>query len=196
MGIFFGKLKRLIKKEEEVIDYDKLIEEVDRPEGVKPTFLFGNEEDEKYPYPIKKSMAEEIARKSQTLKTDFCRNSNRECITFLGFGDYSLDIIEKEGKKYWQYQVFNGDISWVEFSEKNETYCDGNFSSEDLKYLRCLIDVETGDYIYYPDVKDYKERTIKYEELFKKDEGVIDKFPIFFSNENDDDNKGEKICKN
>ncbi len=189
MSDFFKKLKRIIKNDE--IDYDKLIERVDRREGVKPTFLFGNEEDQKYPYPIKRSMAEEIARKSFTLKTDFCRNSKRENITFLGFDDYSIDIIEKEGKKYWQYQVFNGDISWIEKSRWGETFCDGKLCDEDLNYLRCLIDVETGDYTYYPDLKEYKERTLKYEDIFKKNESVIEKFPQFFSNENEDENKGE-----
>lgn len=36
------------------------------------------EEDAKYNYPIKRSLAIEIANKSSTLKKDFCRNSERE----------------------------------------------------------------------------------------------------------------------
>ena len=108
------------------------------------------EEDSKYPYPIKKSKAEEIANRDDTLKTDFCRNSNRKSVTYLSFNDTSLEVIEKDGKKYWQYQVTEGDISWIEFGKHGNTFCDGWLGGDDFKWLRCLIDVETGEYIYYP----------------------------------------------
>lgn len=137
------------------INYDDLIEE---------------KEDAKYNYPIKRSMAIEISKKNNTLKTDFCRNSDREGISYLSFNEYKTDLVALNHKKYWQFQVYSGDISWIS-NEKNETiYNDGWLSDNDLKFLKCLVDTETGDYIYYPKVKKYKERTVKYEDAIN---GVI-----------------------
>ena len=137
------------------INYDDLIEE---------------KEDAKYNYPIKRSMPIEISKKNNTLKTDFCRNSDREGISYLSFNEYTTDLVALNNKKYWQFQVYSGDISWIS-NEKNETiYNDGWLSDNDLKFLRCLVDTETGDYIYYPKVKKYKERTVKYEDAIN---GVI-----------------------
>lgn len=170
MGNLFQKLKKIFLEKNEEINLDDMIElkeDADFSEGKVPTFLKTKEEiekeGEKYPFPIKKRMAIDIARQSNTLKTDFCRNSNRECVSFLGFFNYDINLIEKDGKKYWQYEVFDGDISWIEYDKKErETYCDGKLSSDDLKYLRCLIDTETGEYIYYPEVENYKKRTVEY----------------------------------
>ena len=104
------------------------------------------------------------------MKTDFCRNSDRKGISFLGFDNYTIDVIEKNEKKYWQFQVLSGDISWMDF-EKNETiYCDGKLVEDDFKFLRCLIDTESGDYIYYPDVKKYEERIVSYKDAIN---GVV-----------------------
>ena len=69
------------------------------------------------------------------MKTDFCRNSNNKGISYLSFTSYDIKPIEKDNKIYWLFQVLDGDISWIEFNDN------------DLKYLRCLIDVNTGDYI-------------------------------------------------
>ena len=123
------------------------------------------EEDSKYPFPIKKSEAKYIAKRDYTLKTDFCRNTKRKSISFLGFDDADIDVVEIDGKKYWQYQVTRGDISWINFHIIGTEYCDGPLVEKDFELLRCLIDVENGDYIYYPNVKNYKDRGI-----IKKDE--------------------------
>lgn len=127
-------------------------------------------EDVKYNYPIKRSMAIEISKKNNTLKTDFCMNSDRKGISYLSFNDYKTDLVTLNNKKYWQFQVYSGDISWIS-NEKNETiYNDGWLSDNDLNFLRCLVDTETGNYIYYPKVKKYKERTVKYEDVIN---GVV-----------------------
>ena len=128
------------------------------------------EEDAKYDFPIKKSQVAMIAKKSNTLKTDFCRNSDRDGISYLSFNDYKTDLIELQNKKYWQFQVYSGDISWISNEKNQTTYNDGCLSDDDLNFLRCLVDTETGDYIYYPNVKNYKERTIKYEDAIN---GVV-----------------------
>ncbi len=159
MTSIYSKLKELFKLENDNIEDKEFLDFLD---GLKVNDE-DKDDDDNYPYPIKKSIAIEIARSPSTLKTDFCRNSNRSRITFLGFNSSKIDIIEKDGRKYFQYQVLDGDISWVEHTNDNITYCDGFFTDDDLKYLRCLIDVETGDYIYYPNVSEYKKRTIKYE---------------------------------
>lgn len=121
-------------------------------------------EDANYSYPILRSKAIDIARENNTLKTDFCRNSGNRGISYLGFNTYKIDVIEKDNKTYWQFEVLDGYISWIEHNDNNITYCDGKFSDDDLKYLRCLIDVNTGDYIYFPDVEKYKERIVKNKE--------------------------------
>ena len=151
-----GVLKKLIDDNPELVEK---IAEDNRKKSKKEA-----EEDLKYNFPIKRSMAISIAQKNNTLKTDFCRNSDRKGISFLGFDNYTIDVIEKNEKKYWQFQVLSGDISWMDF-EKNETiYCDGKLVEDDFKFLRCLIDTESGDYIYFPDVKNYEERTVNYED--------------------------------
>ena len=157
-----GVLKRLIDDNPELVE--KIAEE-NRKKSKKEA-----EEDLKYNFPIKRSMAINIAQKNNTLKTDFCRNSDRKGISFLGFDNYTIDVIEKNEKKYWQFQVLSGDISWMDF-EKNETiYCDGKLVEDDFKFLRCLIDTESGDYIYYPDVKKYEERLVSYKDAIN---GVV-----------------------
>ena len=157
-----GVLKKLIDDNPELVE--KIAEE-NRKKSKKEA-----EEDLKYNFPIKRSMAISIAQKNNTLKTDFCRNSDRKGISFLGFDNYTIDVIEKNEKKYWQFQVLSGDISWMDF-EKNETiYCDGKLVEDDFKFLRCLIDTESGDYIYYPDVKKYEERLVSYKDAIN---GVV-----------------------
>ena len=157
-----GVLKKLIDDNPELVEK---IAEDNRKKSKKEA-----EEDLKYNFPIKRSMAISIAQKNNTLKTDFCRNSDRKGISFLGFNNYTIDVIEKNEKKYWQFQVLSGDISWMDF-EKNETiYCDGKLVEDDFKFLRCLIDTESGDYIYYPDVKKYEERLVSYKDAIN---GVV-----------------------
>ena len=152
------------KKVEDDINLDDFFEKIEEERMKKVEKE--HEEDAKYNFPIKTSSARFIANKSETLKTDFCRNSNRKGISFLGFYEDAIELVEVNGKKYWQYRVLKGDISWIEHNDDGNTFCDGWLTDEDFKYLRCLIDVETGDYIYYPEVKEYKERVVKN----KKDE--------------------------
>lgn len=57
-----------------------------------------------------------------------------------------IDVVTLNEKKYFQIQIIKGDISWME----NSTFYDGWLYEDDLDLLRCLIDVNTGEYIYYP----------------------------------------------
>lgn len=150
-----SKLKKILSEETSTEEYMDFINKMVCEE---------ENDDDKYPYPIKKSQAVSIAMKDNTLKTDFCRNSDRHGISYLGFNYYDVKVVEKDNKTYWEFKVSDGDISWIEYSDDGTTFCDGFFTKDDLKYLRCLIDVETGDYIYYPNVKIYKKRIVKYVE--------------------------------
>lgn len=100
-------------------------------------------------FPISKNKAFNIANIDENLKTDFYRNYGGD-ITFLSLNKYNIDLVKLEEKLYWQVQILNGDISGCGYYHGNITDWDGRFSKRDLKKLRCLIDVETGEYIYYP----------------------------------------------
>ena len=179
----FKKIKNVIDKEE-YVGKDKL-DFIDVFKGSNDD----KKEDDNYAYPILRSIAISIARKNNTLKTDFCRNSNRKGITYLGFNKYSIDVIEIKNKTYWIFQVLDGEISWIEYQNKRETSCDGNFTEDDLKYLRCLIDVNNGEYIYYPNVDKYTKRTIKnsnYIMEYPEYYSMKDKFKKAFEEDSDE----------
>ena len=125
-------------------------------------------------YKITEKEVEEIANSKDTLKTDFLRNSKRNGITYLKFEDYEIEKVEVNSKKYYQFQVVKGKISWMEKNNGNTTFYDGFFTEEDLKYLRCLIDKETKDYIYYPDLPYYKKRIVKKKIPIKKKNIIVE----------------------
>lgn len=97
-------------------------------------------------YNISKEEAFNIASESRNLKTDFVKNSNRKNVTFLTFGDKEIKIVNIKNKKYWQIQILDGEISQM----YNDSFFDGFIKKEETKYLRCLVDANTGEYIYYP----------------------------------------------
>lgn len=97
-------------------------------------------------YNISKEEAFNIASESRNLKTDFVKNSNRKNVTFLTFGDKEIKLVNIKNKKYWQIQILDGEISQM----YNDTFFDGFIKKEETKYLRCLVDANTGEYIYYP----------------------------------------------
>ena len=97
-------------------------------------------------YKIYKEEAFNIASESRNLKTDFVKNSNRKNVTFLTFGDKEIKIVNIKNKKYWQIQILDGEISQM----YNDSFFDGFIKKEETKYLRCLVDANTGEYIYYP----------------------------------------------
>ena len=145
-------IKNLFKKlkTEEIIE-DELEELEEYGEDFYDMDL--EEKDKQYNFPILRSKAIEIADRDENLKTDFYRRY-RGNITYLRFSKKEMDVIELNGKKYWQIQILDGDISGVDYDRKyGITDWDGGFSDKDLKKLRCLIDDETGEYIYYPNKK-------------------------------------------
>ena len=78
------------KKVEDDINLDDFFEKIEEERMKKVEKE--HEEDAKYNFPIKTSSARFIANKSETLKTDFCRNSNRKGISFLGFYEDAIEL--------------------------------------------------------------------------------------------------------
>ncbi len=122
-------------------EYNDILEDI---------FEDGKAEQLEYYFSITKAKAFEIADEDENLKTDYCRNNIKDNISYLYFSKKNMKVVKLDDKKYWQIQILDGEISGVNY-RRNSTECwDGTFDKEDLKLLRCLVDVETGEYIYYP----------------------------------------------
>lgn len=111
--------------------------------------------DKSHEYPISKYEAFQIANQNGNLKTDFYKHTS-ERITYLYFSNCKIDLLKRNNKKYWHIKITDGDMSWITSKEdddadvfSNLTFCDGTFSKEDFDKLQCLVDVETGKYIYF-----------------------------------------------
>ncbi len=112
-------------------------------------------------FPISKKRAVEIANQNYNLKSDFIRNSTYESVSWLSFNKYNIELVESNGRKYWNVQVLDADISYFKFSDNDEDFpccCDGWVGPTELTKLSCFIDVENGQYLYAP-----KERLDDYE---------------------------------
>lgn len=112
-------------------------------------------------YPISQYQAFQIANKNCNLKTDYKKNADK-CIVSLDFSDFKIDLINSNNKKkYWLIKITEGDYKYVTpYYDEEDDDDDILFRSDvsahrfldkkDLKKLQCLIDVNTGEYIYYP----------------------------------------------
>lgn len=103
-------------------------------------------------YPISPYQAFKIAEQSNNLKSDYFRNASKY-ISYLDFSDCKVELVDGDnGKKYWFVKITEGEFSSISTSEDDfsTTFVDGTLGKDDFKLLQCLIDVNTGDYIYYP----------------------------------------------
>lgn len=158
-------LKSLAERKEEIEDDDEdefYEDEKCYMESIKKL----KEEDAKYNFPILRSKALEIANRDENLKTDYCRNTSRGNISYICFTDKKIEVVEIENKKYWQIQILSGDVSGMEVNRKESYNWDGWLGDKDLNLLRCLIDVETGEYIYYPLLE--RQKSNLFSRFFKK----------------------------
>lgn len=160
-------LKSLAERKAEIEEDDEDVDEffevekhyMESPEKLK-------EEDAKYNFPILRSKALEIANRDENLKTDYCRNTSRGNISYICFTDKKIEVVEIENKKYWQIQILSGDVSGMEVNRKESYNWDGWLGDKDLNLLRCLVDVETGEYIYYPLLE--RQKSNLFSRFFKK----------------------------
>lgn len=158
-------LKSLAKRKAEIEeDDDDEFYEVKKHYMESPEKL--KEEDAKYSFPILRSKALEIANRDENLKTDYCRNTKRGNISYIYFTDKKIEVVEIENKKYWQIQILDGDVSGMEVDKHGSYNWDGWLGDKDLNLLRCLVDVETGEYIYYPLPK--RQKSNLFSRFFKK----------------------------
>lgn len=95
-------------------------------------------------FPISQRKAFKIAEADQNLKTDFYKKDKRH-ITYLSFDDFYVDLVERNGEKYWLVQITEGDISWID----GDTCCDGWLGKDDCSKLQCLVNANTGEYKYF-----------------------------------------------
>lgn len=146
--------------------------------------------DEKYNYPILRSEAFKIAIRNQNLKSDFCRNDKRD-ISYLSFDKWDIDIKKIDDNTYWKVQILKGDISWIKNENKCTTNFDGFLVEKDLKKLCCLINVETGEYKYFP--KGYGDKmidthydllSIAYVAYLKNDYSYLKEISKYFNKDN------------
>lgn len=113
------------------------------------------EEDNKYHFKINKKMALRIALKTHKLLHSYCDIVDNNSYFSLEVFEKQVDYAEIEDKKYWLVQITSGilhavetHVIWDSFKDHNE-YSKKEIDDNDRKYLRCLINVETGEYIYF-----------------------------------------------
>ncbi len=109
-------------------------------------------EEDLFSKPISKEDALCIASMDNNLKSDFCR-AKKYGYTYISFDDADIELIELKGKNYWQVQIKSGELSGIDYYKRDIIDWDGDIGEKDLPYLRCLIEIETGKYIYYPTKK-------------------------------------------
>lgn len=138
--------------------HDLLLNNNDDEEKIDFEGFIGIDKTQKLPqtseYRISPYEAFQIASKNENLKTDYFKRAS-EFISYLDFTDCKYELVDGDnGKKYWLIRITEGDISSIYTDENlNSTFADGNLTEEDSPKLQCLIDVETGEYIYFPTEK-------------------------------------------
>jgi len=146
INLLINKIYNLFcKKDEEEIDFD--------PE--RDYYLSNIDKlDNSDKYPISEYKAFEIASEKRNLKNDYYKRDSR-CITYIGFTDCTVDMITHNNENFWHVKITRGDVSWVENDDPdddfNQTFCDGHFIEDDFEKLQCLVNINTGEYIYFPE---------------------------------------------
>ena len=107
-----------------------------------------NKEDKKYNYPVKLSEAIGIVYDDKNLKNDFFQNDKRN-ITSIQFRNYEVSVTTIRFKTYYKIQITEGSITWLD----GDRLLESELTLEDYHKLRCLVDVKTGKYKYYPKTK-------------------------------------------
>lgn len=106
-------------------------------------------------YYISPYQAFKIAEQSNHLKSDFFRNTN-QYTSYLDFTDCNVELVDGDnGKKYWLVKITKGKFSSISYNEDDDStiFSDGRLNKDDFNLLQCLIDVNTGEYIFYPQIK-------------------------------------------
>ena len=112
------------------------------------------EEDNRYHFRINKKMALRIALKTHKLLHNYCDIVDKYYFS-IEVHEKQVDYVEIEGKGYWLVQIVSGILHSVEthvvydsFDDNNEFF-EKKIDDNDIKYLKCLVNVDTGEYIYF-----------------------------------------------
>ena len=125
-----------------------------------------------YELPISKRDAVEIAEKEENLIADFIKNSPNSPKSFSIRAE-TVNTAIKDEKEYWLVQVTECMFGGCYEIKGEECYYDGYFNEEQLDNLRCLIEKETGAYIYYPRVRKRKSLFQKLKDVVMRTETVV-----------------------
>lgn len=125
-----------------------------------------------YELPISKRDAVEIAEADENLRSDFAKNSP-DSPTSYSIRSERVNTAIKDGKEYWLVQVTKCMFGGSYEVNGEECYHDGYFNEEQLDKLRCLIDKETGAYIYYPRVRKRKGLLQKLKDVVTRKDTVV-----------------------
>ena len=113
-------------------------------------FITGEAKYNESSFKIKMADAFNIVGVADRLKADFLKHTKRVGeITSLNFNDNSTKLLTINGRNYWCVQIIDADILEKDACITDED-SDNGFTTDDMLFLRCLIDVETGEYVYYP----------------------------------------------
>lgn len=139
----FKKLKEILFKDNEIEENEELDDFFSQYKSLEERL-----KEEKSKYKIDKLNAYWIACEDENLKNDYVKKDKR-LITYISFTDCKIKLIHHQNQPYWFVKITAGDISWAE----EDTFYDGFFSEEELKELQCYINANTGEYIYYENLK-------------------------------------------
>ena len=135
-------------------------------------FLKEEEDEKECSLPVSERDAVRIAEADENLRSDFAKNSP-DSPTSYSIRSEDVNTAIKDGKEYWLVQVT--ECMFGGCYEEGDALCfyDGEFNEEELDKLRCLIEKETGAYIYYPRVRKKKNIFQKLKDVVMRTETVV-----------------------
>lgn len=80
------------------------------------------------------------------LKHEYFERKMPMHLSYFVIKDYDVEIVKYNKNYYWYIRANNADASWMESNGRRTTFSDGFIDFDDLS---CLIDMITGEYIYY-----------------------------------------------
>lgn len=157
---------------DEMADLYNACKDLGYDEYILRFFEPSKEEKKEYSLPISESDAVKIAEAAENLRSDFAKNSP-DSPTSYSIRSEDVNTAIKDGKEYWLVQVT--ECMFGGCYEEGDALCfyDGEFNEEQLDNLRCLIEKETGAYIYYPRVRKKKNIFQKLKDVVMRTETVV-----------------------
>ena len=145
----FNYLKKLKRKKR-----NKYIDELTWDRYELPKNIEGMELLNKVNHNISPSDAFDIAYNEENLIKDYKKNFNERVrgdnFNELYGVDKQIEVVRLNNKIYWQIKILDGYFRYGYKKDGVIHDCKQKIKSE---LCRCLINVVTGEYIYYPEIK-------------------------------------------